>query len=107
MSISNGVSLYGTFYNGYTYTITIVSILAFLIFLFVFCKDNIKALFKYNGELDYEKICIASGILLLSGMVHTSYTNPPIQFISYGILILGILLFVIKLSKNAKNKTVL
>jgi len=40
-------------------------------------------------------------------MVHTEYTIPVMQFVAYGILIVGILLKVILNSKNSDNKLLL
>ena len=94
-SISNGINIYGNGFDGYVYTLVFLSIAGWLVFLILKCRDSIKTLFKYNEELDYKDICTASGILLLSGMVHTHYTFSVMQFISYGILIVGILLKVI------------
>ena len=37
-------------------------------------------------------ITMASGVILLSGMVHTEYTVAPVQFISYGALIVAMIL---------------
>ncbi len=107
LSLINKVKLYGTGFDGFTYTLVFVSIFAFIIYLIVKCRPHIKALFVRNDELDYFHLCIASGILLLSGMVHTEYTTPVIQFISYGILIVGILLKVILMHVNSSNKLLL
>ena len=96
LSIANGINLYSDGFNGYTYTLVFCSIGGFLIYLVIFCRENIKALFnKPKSDVNFKNLCISSGILLLSGMVHTEYTIPVIQFISYGILILGILFKVI------------
>lgn len=104
LSIVNNVNLYSDGFNGYVYTLIFISIIGWLIYTLLFCRDNIKSLFKFNENITFHKICIASGILLLSGMVHSEYTIPVIQFISYGILIIGILLEVIMNNKNTNNK---
>ncbi|MCR4561991.1 MAG: hypothetical protein K5694_02135 [Bacilli bacterium] len=98
------VSLYGSAFHGYVYTVVFLSIGAFFVYLFLRCRKNIKALVKVNTELDYRDICIASGILLLSGMVHTEYTISGLQFASYGVLILGIILRVIEMQKVYKRR---
>lgn len=107
LSLTNGVNLYGDLFNGYVYTLVFVSIVGWLVYLLIYCRDNIKALFKFNEDLDFQNLCSASGIILLSGMVHTEYTIPVIQFIAYGILILGILLEVIINHKSSQNKPLL
>lgn len=40
-------------------------------------------------------LCSAVGTFLLSGMVHTEYTIPGIQFGAYGVLIVGMLLWML------------
>lgn len=40
-------------------------------------------------------LCSAVGCLLLSGMVHTEYSLPGLQFTAYGILIVGMILRVV------------
>ena len=95
LSIVNHVNLYENVFNGYIYTLIFVSIGGWLIYLLLFCRNNIRGLFHIYDALSFRHLCIASGIILLSGMVHSEYTFPVIQFISYGILIVGILLKVI------------
>ena len=95
LTFVNGINIYGDTFNGYVYTLVFLSISSFFIYLIVRCRKNIIGLFKpdvLNEDIDYKEICMASGLLLLSGMVHTEYTIPVIQFISYGILIAGMLL---------------
>lgn len=106
-SIINGVDLFGTPFNIFTYLLVFLSIAGWLVYLLVKCRDNIKALFKHSEEANFKPLCIASGILLLSGMVHTEYTIPVMQFVAYGILIIGILLKVIENSKISENKPLL
>ena len=107
LSIVNGVNLYADGYNGYAYTLVFLSIAGWLVYLILFCRPNVKALFKFDEGVSFNRLCEASGILLLSGMVHTEHTIPVIQFISYGILIIGILLKVIVNQKSSQNKVVL
>ena len=107
LSLTNGVSIYADGYNGYTYTLVFLSTVAWLIYLITLCRPNIKALFQFDEKIDFTHLCIASGILLLSGMVHTEHTIPVIQFVSYGILIVGILLKVIINQKTSQIKVIL
>ena len=104
LSFVNGVNIYGDFFNGSVYTLTFISIVGWLVFLIVFCRKNIKALWKFDEDLDFMYVAIASGILLTGGMVHTEYTIPAIQFVSYGILILGILFKTMLLSRASEKK---
>ncbi len=106
-TFANGFNPYGDAFDGYVYTVVFLSIAAFIVYLVLKCKDNIKALAKPDEDLKYTDICIASGILLLSGMVHTAYTLSIMQFVSYGILIVGILLRAILNLSNSKDKPLL
>lgn len=107
LSLSNNINLYGARFDGYVYTLVFVSIVGFLILLIVKCRPNIKALFKPNEDLKFGWLCIAGGVLLLSGMVHTHYTISGLQFASYGVWILGILLKVISIHSKNENKALL
>lgn len=107
LSLVNGINIFDNAFHGFVYVLVFVSILGWLIFLVLKCRDNIKYLFKPSNNISFNYLCIASGIILLSGMVHTEYTIPVIQFISYGILIIGILLKVILINNNSKNRLLL
>ncbi len=45
---------------------------------------------------DFLHPCIAAGILLLSGMVHTIGTIAPVQFVAYGCLLFAMLLHIVR-----------
>ena len=107
LSLSNGINLYGTAFDGYVYSLVFLSIVGFLVLLIAKCQPNIKALFKPSEVLRFDWLCIAGGVLLLSGMVHTHYTISGLQFASYGVWILGILLKVISIHSENENKALL
>ena len=107
LSFSNKVKIFADGFNGYTYMLVFLSIGAFLIYLLLTCRENIKALFnKPKSDIYFKNLCISSGILLLSGMVHTEYTTAVIQFIAYGILIIGII-FEVVINVSEKQDKVL
>ena len=112
LSLTHNINIYGNGYYAFTYTTVFASILFWLLFLIVKCRPAVVALFKPKEEevincLPFFELCIASGILLLSGMVHTEYTISGIQFSAYGILIVGILLRTIIKQATSKNKLIL
>lgn len=107
LSLRNGINLYGAAFDGYVYSLVFLSVIGFLVLLIVKCRSNIKALFKPNEDLRFDWLSIAGGVLLLSGMVHTHYTISGLQFASYGVWILGILLKVISIHHKAENKVLL
>lgn len=107
LSFTNGVNIFSDAFNGYVYLLTFISLISFLVFTSIKCSNELIAIFKPNKDISFNNLCIASGIILLSGMVHTEYTIPVIQFISYGILILGIFLKVLLNSYEEHNKPLL
>ena len=107
LSLVNGINMFSNGFNAYTYSLVFVSIVGWLIYFIARCRLSIKGLFNKEVVYPFFDLCLASGILLLSGMVHTEYTIPVVQFISYGILIIGILLKVILLNNSSQNRTIL
>ncbi len=107
LSLSNNFNPYATAFDGYVYTLVFVSIVGFLVLLILKCRPNIKGLFKPSEYLRFDWLCIAGGVLLLSGMVHTHYTISGLQFASYGIWILGILLKAISIHPKNESKPLL
>ena len=107
LSFVDGINIFANGFNTYVYLLVFVSILGWLVYMLIRCRKACVALFKNNVETPFVDLCIASGILLLSGMVHTERTIPVVQFISYGILIVGILLKVIMMHKETDNKLLL
>lgn len=107
LSLSSGVNLFGTAFDGYVYSVVFLSVIAFLVLLILKCRPNVKALVKPNEDLRFGGLCLAGGALLLSGMVHTHYTISGLQFASYGIWIFGILLKTISIHSSNDNKPLL
>lgn len=53
-------------------------------------------------EPDWNLMTLFCGVLLVSGMVHTEYTIPVIQFIAYGALIIAMIIRTACVSKAGK-----
>lgn len=96
---------FATFMRGSYNIIVIVSEAITLVLLFLFNRDFLKALFT-NEEVNYKNLCLTSGVLLLSGMIHTEFTILYIQFIAYAFLILA-LLFEVLIQRKGKNPALL
>lgn len=96
LSVKNGIDFFGSGYNIFVYFTVFISVFGFITYIFIKCRYCIKALFIVNNEsidkIDFSSLVVASGILLLSGMVHSEYTFLYIQFVSYAFLIIGIIL---------------
>lgn len=86
---------YSPFSDGfgtYIYMLAIASLVAsFAILLFagIYVLTSKKT---YSRTFVTFLVTVASGVILLSGMVHTEYTVAPVQFISYGALIVAMIL---------------
>lgn len=110
LTLTNGINPYGSLFNGFVYTTIFVSIIGFIIYLFTKCRTSLTG-FKNKDELvekiNFRNLIIASGILLLSGMVHSEYTIPVIQFVSYGFLILAIVFRTVMLFDKSNDKPLL
>lgn len=84
--------LYETAFDGYVNTLTALSLIATLVLLAGFNANFWRSLFRQGVTPDYTMLSITSGVLLLSGMVHTEHTIAPIQFVAYGMLIIAMVL---------------
>ena len=62
-----------------------LSLVVSVILLFTINRDFLKALLSDATPVNTKMICITIGVILVSGMVHTEYTIPGIQFAAYGL----------------------
>lgn len=82
---------FATPFDGYVNLMTVLSLAATLVLLVGFNGGFWRSLFG-SAKPDYRVLVITAGVLLLSGMVHTEHTVAPLQFVSYGALILAMIL---------------
>lgn len=85
LSVKNG--LFNGGFDGFVNVLTIVSLLTTLVMLVAFNGGFFKSLFIKNEKVDYTMLSITAGVILVSGMVHTEHTVPPLQFVAYGFII--------------------
>ena len=90
--IKSDKKFFETGFSGYVNLLTIVSIAGTLFLLAGFNAGFWQSLFSQYSEVNVNLLCITAGVLLLSGMVHTDFTIPGIQFAAYGALIIGLIL---------------
>ena len=76
------LSMWGDGFSRYVNGICILSLAASVILLFTINRDFLKALVSDGTQVNTKMICITIGVILVSGMVHTEYTIPGIQFAS-------------------------
>lgn len=84
--------MFATGFDIYVNTISMISMLSFLVLLLFFNKGFWSSLVFNDAKVDYSMVVLTSGVLLVSGMVHTEYTIPGLQFASYGALIVAMVL---------------
>lgn len=94
--------VFGTPFDGYVNILTILSLAATVVLLVGFNPTFWASLFG-KTDVDYRILTITSGVMLLSGMVHTEYTIAPVQFGAYGVLIVGLVLQTVISASSSKN----
>lgn len=88
----------------YMLMLTIFAIFGSYIFAVIKCTDTVK---NHDREKFFPNLAVAAGILLLGGMVHTDGSIPPLQFASYGMILISMAIHTaenVKLSRNADKK---
>ncbi len=98
--IKSGKGLFSDGFSVYVNLLTIVSLAATLILLIGFNSGFWRSLFNTTAQVNMTSLSVTAGVILLSGMVHTEYTIPPLQFASYGVLIIGLILQTVISVKN-------
>lgn len=101
------VRLLGSPFDGYVNLLTIGSLAAALILLVAGNCGFWKSLVDPTAKVNYTMLCVTAGVILLSGMVHTEYTVAPIQFVSYGCLILAMVLKTVTVQSSVTHPALL
>lgn len=99
-SVRAGVSLYGSAFHGFVYTAVFLSLGVTVVLLAGFNGDFWRSL-THAVVPDYSLLTVTAGVLLVSGMVHTEYTVAPVQFASYGMLIVAMVLRTVQVTSGA------
>ena len=82
------------FLDWYMTGLTILSIIGSYCYMLKKCSFTVKR--SENGRVsaypalekdNFGRLSVAAGILLLGGMVHTDGSIPPLQFVSYGMIL--------------------
>ncbi|MBR6410461.1 MAG: hypothetical protein IKS35_03680 [Clostridia bacterium] len=85
----------GLFRDGFHASVNVAVILSLVVAVMLLCgwnRDFWRSLFQPSVTPDYAMLAITVGAILVSGMMHTDFTIAPVQFVSYGFLILGMIL---------------
>ncbi len=89
---ADGNGFFSSGFSGYVNTLTALSLIATAILLTVFNREFLHSLIHPDASVNMTMLCLTAGVLLLSGMVHTGHTISWLQFIAYGVLIVGLIL---------------
>ncbi|MBQ1616363.1 MAG: hypothetical protein II086_03825, partial [Ruminococcus sp.] len=90
-------------FEGIAGVIVSLSLLSAVVLL-AFCNKPFWKSLAGKAEPDYNMMTVNAGVILVSGMIHTEYTTPGIQFASYGMLIVAMILRAIRLMPESKNR---
>ncbi len=104
---SGGQKFFETSFDGFVNVLAIISILATLVLLTGFNGGFWKSLFDSAAEINYSVLTVTVGVMLVSGMVHTEFTLPPVQFVSYGFLIAAMVLRTVQISGTSGSRFML
>ncbi len=88
--------------DGYMMVLTVLALAGGWAYFIIFGRK----LFAFGADKkgsEFLHPCIAAGILLLGGMVHTQGTIAPVQFVSYGCLLVAMLLHTVRSVKLYGN----
>lgn len=105
-SLVRAVSRDGLFpsaFDGFVNLTAILSLCAAAVMLVFFNRGFWRSLTS-SAAPDESALTITSGVILVSGMVHTEFTIAPIQFAAYGMLIVAMFLRAAELSGGAENR---
>lgn len=92
-----------TAFDGFANITVALSLCATVVLLLFFNGSFFKSLFL-SVVPDYSMLTITCGVVLVSGMIHTECTIPAIQFASYGMLIVAMILRTAQLAPSAKSR---
>lgn len=101
------ISMWGNGFSRYVNCVCILSLIVSVILLFTINRDFLKALLSDATPVNAKMICITIGVILVSGMVHTEYTIPGIQFASYGLLIAALVIKTVENNSMADDSILL
>lgn len=105
-TFKNGIEFaFADGFNAYVNVFVLLSLAATIVILFACNQTFLKAVFVPTKEniqnVNLKMVCLLIAVILFAGMVHTEYTINGIQFASYGILIVALILYTILYQKES------
>lgn len=86
-------------FSPYDYCVVAIAVLSILCTIVMLALRG-GSLITNVSDPDFKRLSVTAGVILVSGMVHTEYTIPALQFAAYGALIVGM---IIKCAAEAKR----
>ncbi|MGN1163683.1 MAG: hypothetical protein ACI4S4_02630 [Candidatus Ornithospirochaeta sp.] len=105
--IDPAMKLFSSSFDIYVESLALASIVLSVVMLLFFNKNMWLLLGGKDVSPDYGMMAMTATVLLFSGMVHTGHTVAPVQFVSYGLLILMMVLKTYDVAKESGNKAML
>ena len=99
----SNIKMFSSSFDIYVNSIAMVSLISFLVLIVFYDRGFWRSLVADGVNVDYPWLSIISGVLLVSGMVHTEYTIPPLQFVAYASLIVAMILRTVVNSSESIN----
>ena len=88
----------------YVNILTVLSLCTTVVLLCSVDRGFWKTLVDRDTPIDPARTALVCGTILLSGMVHTEYTLPILQFVSYGALIIALVLATVNTARTTGRK---
>jgi len=109
--VNDRESVFADGFNAYVNVFVVLCLIATLIVLFACNLSFLHAIFVPTAEnikaVNLKMLCVLIAVILFAGMVHTDNTINGVQFASYGILIVALVLYTVMYQKNSENTLLL
>lgn len=106
---ADGFALFSTWFGIYTYGLVMAAMGISIVLLLTINWPMLRALFtkdeRAGDRVNIKGYSVLIGVILAAGMIHTEHTLLWLQFIAYGILIVGLIITTINNLKQDKTDT--
>ncbi len=90
-------------FSPYDYCVVAIAVLSILCTIVLFAPHGGRSLIANVADPDFKRFSVTAGVILVSGMVHTEYTIPALQFAAYGALIVGMIIKCAAVAKRGER----
>lgn len=89
-------------FSPYDYCVVAIAVLSILCTIVMLALRG-GSLITNVSDPDFKRLSVTAGVILVSGMVHTEYTIPALQFAAYGALIVGMIIKCAAVAKRGER----